>query len=227
MSKAHLRHYLQVARENLVWKLDGLSEYDARRPMVPTGTNLLGLVKHVASMEVGYFGETFARPFGEPLPWLAEDAEPNADMWATAEQSRPDIVDLYRRVWTHSDATIDALALDAVGHVPWWAPEHNEVTLHRILIHMIAETDRHAGHADIVRELIDGSVGLLRESSNMSSDDPDWWRDYRDKLEQSPCGLNVLEARPRGEVRLVLYNDVSHYATLPDPVGKRLSPWWA
>lgn len=50
---------------------------------------------------------------------------------------------------------------------------------------------------------------------------------YRDKLEQSPCGLNLLEARPRGEVRLVLYNDVSHYATLPDPVGKRLSPWWA
>ncbi len=50
---------------------------------------------------------------------------------------------------------------------------------------------------------------------------------YRDKLEQSPCGLNVLEARPGGEVRLVLYNDVSHYATLPDPVGKRLSPWWA
>jgi probable phosphoglycerate mutase len=50
---------------------------------------------------------------------------------------------------------------------------------------------------------------------------------YRDRLEQSPCGLNVLEARSGGEVRLVLYNDVSHYATLPDPVGKRLSPWWA
>ena len=49
---------------------------------------------------------------------------------------------------------------------------------------------------------------------------------YRDKLEQSPCGLNILEA-PGGEVRLVLYNDVSHYATLLDPVGKRLSPWWA
>jgi len=49
---------------------------------------------------------------------------------------------------------------------------------------------------------------------------------YRDKLEQSPCGLNVLETRPGGEARLLLYNDVSHYATLPDPVGKRLSPWW-
>jgi hypothetical protein len=52
----------RAAREALVWKLDGLSEYDARRPMVPTGTNLLGLVKHVASVEAGYFGETFDRP---------------------------------------------------------------------------------------------------------------------------------------------------------------------
>ena len=127
---------------------------------MPTGTNLLGLVKHVASVEAGYFGETFGRPFAEPLPWLDEDAEPNADMWATAEESREDIVDLYRRVWAHSDATIDALALDAIGHVPWWPPERNEVTLHRILVHMIAETNRHAGHADIVRELIDGAAGL-------------------------------------------------------------------
>ena len=181
--KADLHHYLQSAREALLWKLDGLSEYDARRPLTPTGTNLLGLVKHVASVEAGYFGETFARPFGEPLPWLAEDAEPNADMWATAEQSRPDIVDLYRRVWTHSDATIDALALDAVGHVPWWAPEHNEVTLHRILIHMIAETDRHAGHADIVRELIDGAAGVRPGNSNLPDLGDGSWSSYRDRLE--------------------------------------------
>jgi hypothetical protein len=91
--KADLRRYLQAAREALVWKLDGLSEHDARRPMVPTGTNLLGLVKHVASVEAGYFGETFGRPFPEPLPWLDEGAEPNADMWATAEESREQIVD--------------------------------------------------------------------------------------------------------------------------------------
>lgn len=78
--KADLHHYLQVARESLLWKLDGLGEYDVRRPLVPTGTNLLGLVKHVASVEAGYLGDTFARPFGEPLPWLDEDAEPNADM---------------------------------------------------------------------------------------------------------------------------------------------------
>jgi hypothetical protein len=148
--KADLASYLQIARDALLSKLDGLSEYDVRRPLVPTGTNLLGLVKHVASVEVGYFGLTFGRPFDEPLPWTDDDAEPNADMWATAVESRKDILDLYRRVWVHSDATIDTLALDAIGHVPWWQPEDNEVTLHRILIHMIAETDRHVGHADIV-----------------------------------------------------------------------------
>ena len=56
----------------LLWKLDGLSEYDVRRPLVPTGTNLLGLVKHVASVASGYFGDTFGRPFAEALPWLAD-----------------------------------------------------------------------------------------------------------------------------------------------------------
>ena len=158
--KTDLHRYLQDAREALLWKLDGLSEYDIRRPMVPTGTNLLGLIKHVASVELGYFGDTFGRPFGEPLPWLEDDAEPNADMWATADESREQIVGLYRRAWAHSDATIGALALDAIGHVPWWPESRSEVTLHQILVHMIAETDRHAGQADIVRELIDGAAGL-------------------------------------------------------------------
>ena len=111
--KADLHRYLQTARDVLLWKLDGLSEYDVRRPLTPTGTNLLGLVKHVASVEFGYFGATFGRPADEPLPWYADDAEPNADMWATADETREQIVGLYRRAWAHSDATIAALALDA------------------------------------------------------------------------------------------------------------------
>jgi hypothetical protein len=152
--------------------------------MVPTGTNLLGLVKHVASVESGYFGETFGRPFPEPLPWFEADAEPNADMWATAEESRDSIVGLYRRVWAHSDATIEALPLDAAGHVPWWPPERSDVTLGVILVHMIAETGRHAGHADIVRELIDGAVGLRPGNDNMAPGDAAWWRSYRDRLER-------------------------------------------
>src|SRR4051794_18051647 len=79
-AKTHLRRYLGTAREALLWKLNGLSEYDIRRPLTPTGTNLLGLVKHSAGVEGGYFGDVFGRPYDEPLPWMAEDAEPNADM---------------------------------------------------------------------------------------------------------------------------------------------------
>jgi uncharacterized damage-inducible protein DinB len=182
--KADLHRYLQAAREALLWKLQGLSEYQVRRPMVPTGTNLLGLVKHVSSVEAGYFGATFGRPFAEPLPWFDEDAEPNADMWATAEESREQIVGLYHRVWAHSDATIDALPLDATGQVPWWPQDRSEVTLHRILVHMIAETHRHAGHADIVRELIDGSAGLRQDNDNLAPGDRAWWENYRSRLER-------------------------------------------
>jgi uncharacterized damage-inducible protein DinB len=184
-AKDTLARYLQVAREALLWKLEGLSEYDIRRPMVPTGTNLLGLVKHVASVESEYFGLTFDRPFGETLPWFTEDAEPNADLWATVDESRDQIVGLYRRVWAHSDATIAALELDATGHVPWWPVDRSEVTLHQILVHMVSETDRHAGHADIVRELIDGSAGLRDGNDNLPDGGPEWWAAYRQRLEQT------------------------------------------
>ena len=183
--KDHLRHYLQIARDALLWKLDGLSEYDVRRPLTPTGTNLLGLVKHVASVELGYFGDTFGRPSDEPLPWYAADAEPNADMWATADETREQIVGLYHRAWAHTDATIDALPLDAAGRVPHWPDERADVTLHQILVHVITETHRHAGHADVVRELIDGTVGLRVDNDNMAEGDGAWWADYRARLERT------------------------------------------
>ena len=181
--KDHLRHYLQIASDALLWKLDGLSEYDVRRPLTPTGTNLLGLVKHVASVEFGYFGDIFGRPSDEPLPWYAEDAEPNADMWATADETREQIIGLYHRAWAHADATIDALPLDAPGRVPHWPDERARVTLHQILVHVIAETHRHAGHADVVRELIDGTVGLRADNDNMAEGDEAWWADYQARLE--------------------------------------------
>jgi hypothetical protein len=182
-AKAHLHRYLQAGREALLWKLDGLSEYDVRRPMVPTGTNLLGLVKHVAGVEAGYLGETFGRPFDDPIPW-DDDAEPNADFWARPEEPREAIVERYRMVWAHSDTTIEALDLDATGRVPWWPPERQEVTLHQVLVHMIAESNRHAGHADIVRELVDGAAGLRDGSSNLPEADAAWWESHRDRLEQ-------------------------------------------
>lgn len=183
--KEDLQRYLQTAREVLVWKLDGLSEYDIRRPMTPTGTNLLGLIKHVASVELGYFGETFDRRSDESLPWFDEGAEPNADMWATPQESREEIVGLYRRAWAHSDATIAALSLNTIGHVPWWPPDRKNVSLHRILVHVIAETNRHAGHADIIREEIDGAAGLRQDNDNMAPGDEAWWKSYRSRLEQA------------------------------------------
>ena len=83
------------------------------------------------------------------------------------------------------DATIDALALDAIGHVPWWPPDRDEVTLHRVLVHMIAETCQHAGHADIIRELIDGAIGLSAGRPNLPSADPVWWHTYRNRVERA------------------------------------------
>jgi uncharacterized damage-inducible protein DinB len=182
-TKQVLKRYLQVGREALLWKLDGLSHYDTRRPMVSTGTNLLGLVKHTASVEAGYLGAVFDRPFpDDPFPRFAEDAAPNADMWATEDERQDDITALYRRVWEHSDATVEALDLDARGRVPWWG-EHGDVTLHTILLHVATETHRHAGHADIVRELIDGAVGLRMESTNVPDLDRQAWADHHARVE--------------------------------------------
>jgi hypothetical protein len=182
--KSELHRYLQAGREALLWKLDGLSEYDIRRPLTPTGTNLLGLIKHLAGVEAGYFGETFGRPFPEPLPWIEDGAEPNADMWATADESREDIVALYHRVWAHADTTIGDLALDAIGQVPWWPDDRRQVTLHRVLVHVLAEINRHAGHADIVRELIDGAAGLRKGTDNMGPPGQASWEGHRDRLER-------------------------------------------
>ena len=175
--------YLQRAREAVVWKLEGASELDVRRPLTPTGTNLLGLVKHMAGVEAGYFGQTFDRPFPEPLPWIENEAPDNSDMWATAEESRTDIIELYQRVWAHAATTIDALPLEAEGRVPWWTTGRDVVTLHRILVHVATEAHRHAGHADIVRELIDGAAGLREGNDNLPDLGREDWVDYRAKLE--------------------------------------------
>jgi hypothetical protein len=180
-----LRRYLQEARDAVLWKLDGLTPYDVRRPLVPTGTNLLGLVKHLAGIEFGYFGEVFGRPVADPPAWLdAMDDVPNIDLYASADESVESIVALYRRAWAHTDATIAALSLDALGAVGWWHPDRREVSLQQILVHVIAETHRHAGHADLVRELIDGEVGLRADNGNLPDGDAQWWQDYRARLEQ-------------------------------------------
>ena len=172
LPKETLVHYLQGARESVLWKLDGLSDYDIRRPLTRTGTNLLGLVKHLASVELGYFGDTFGRPSGIDLPWYAADAEHNDDMWATPTESREWVVDLYRRAWAHAAVTFEQNDLDSVGHVRHWGNER--VTLHQILVHVATETHHHAGHADILREMIDGAAGFLPRAPNLPEDGYDW-----------------------------------------------------
>jgi Protein of unknown function (DUF664) len=188
--------YLDKQRRALLAKLDGIGERDVRWPMTPTGTNLLGLVKHVASNELGYFGEVFDRPSNVPQPWLDDGAEFNADMWATAEESREDILGLYQRAAAHTDATIEALELDAPGRVPWWPPERQQVTLQQIMVHVTVEIARHAGHADIIRELIDGAAG--DNDGNLPDQTPEEWANYRLRLEQaaSKAAQRADDVRP-------------------------------
>ncbi|GAA1386570.1 DinB family protein [Pseudonocardia kongjuensis] len=169
--KETLRGYLQTGREVMLWKLDGLGEYDVRRPLVPSGTNLLGLVKHLALVEAGYLGSTFGRPFPDAPAWMEQVwTDPVVDLFAAPGESRADVVDLYRRVWAHSDATVAALAPDAEGTVPHWPAERATVTLHRVLVHLVAETHRHAGHADILRETVDGAIGHRAEVGNLADE---------------------------------------------------------
>ncbi|MFE6855157.1 DinB family protein [Streptomyces sp. NPDC057674] len=160
-AKDNLHGRLRRDRTSLLWKLDGLSEYDVRRPVTATGTNLLGLVKHLATVEARYFGEVFNRASPEPLPrWQDSDG---SDLWAAEDETRDQIVGYYRRTWEHSDATIDGLPLDAPGHVPWWPEPHADTNLFAVLLHVLGETVRHAGHADILRESLDGRTGMRPE----------------------------------------------------------------
>jgi len=179
--KSELHGYLRDARETLAWKLEGLSEYDARRPMTPTGTNLLGLLKHSATTHARYFGEVFARDGAPTPPWRHGATQPNADFWATADETRDDVIAGCQVAWAFADTTVTELELDAVGHVPWWGGQ--AVTLHHVLVHVTADTQRHAGHADILRELIDGSAGLLPHHDNLPSHDADWWAAHRQRVE--------------------------------------------
>ena len=190
--KQIIHRYLSIQRDALLAKLDGLGERDVRWPMTPTGTNLLGLVKHVANVELGYFGEVFDRASDVPLLWLDDDAEINADMWATADESREEIVALYQQAATQADATIAVLTLDSPGRVPWWPPEREQVTLHQIMVHVSVEMARHAGHADILRELIDGTAG--NKDGNLPDQSAEEWAAYRKRLEET-----ALEVERRTE----------------------------
>ncbi|MDQ0931445.1 DinB family protein [Streptomyces turgidiscabies] len=188
-AKDNLHGRLRRDRQALLWKLDGLTDYDARRPLTATGTNLLGLVKHVATVEARYFGEVFDRPSPEPLPrWQDSDG---SDQWAAEDETRDQIIGFYRRTWEHSDATINELPLDAPGHVPWWPEPYPNTNVFAIMVHVVGESIRHAGHADILREGLDGRTGVRAE--NETRIDEEARAAYRAKIEQAARSA----ARPR------------------------------
>jgi hypothetical protein len=179
---ADLSRYLQEARDSVLRALDGLDEYDIRRPMTPSGTNLLGLVKHLTGNELGYLGDSVGRPSPVRLPWFDDGSVwDGADMWATAAETRQDLVELYRTAWRHSDESIAGLGLDAPAQVSWWPEERRATTLGSLLVRMVAETAQHAGHADIVREMIDGRGG--RDSDELG--DAEHWARYVGRIQQA------------------------------------------
>lgn len=157
--------------------LDGLGEYDVRRPLVPSGTNLLGLVKHLIGIEFGYLGDSVGRPAPVTLPWVEDNSIwESADMWVKPDETREYILDLYRTAWRHTDESIAELPLDAPGSVPWWPEERRQTTFGHLLVRVTAETAQHAGHCDIVRELIDGRSG---------ADNPDGYYDTVQRAAES------------------------------------------
>ncbi len=183
--KTLLHTHLRLNRDALLWKLEGLEETDLRRPITGTGTNLLGLAKHLAGIEGAYFCDAFGRP-RPPLAWEAdEDATMGefSDMYAKPGETAEQIVASYRAATEAADRSIDELDLDTVGR-------HHlgiAVSLRWMMLTVLLDTARHAGHADIVRELIDGAAGSYREWPGVPSADD---VDYR----------NTYLARVRGEV---------------------------
>ncbi len=175
-----LHRYLQQARDGLVSQLDDLDEFDIRRPMTPSGTNLLGLVKHLTGVELGYLVESAGRPTEIKLPWNEDGSVwESGDMWAKPDESREYLVDLYKSVWRQSDESIEQLALDAPATVAWWPEERRETTFGHLLVRVVAETAQHAGHADIIRENIDGRGG--RDHDDIGN--ADWWNTYVGKIQ--------------------------------------------
>jgi hypothetical protein len=176
--KDELHRSLKASRATMLSKLDDLSEYDRRRPMTPTGTNLLGLVKHLAGLEYGYLGESFGHPGPETLPWIEDGSIwEGGDMWAKPDESSEYIIGLYQRASAHADGVIAALDLGAPGSVPHWPEDRRQTTLGVLLVRMVAETAQHAGHADIVRELTDGKGGPDQDGIDEAT-----WREYVAKV---------------------------------------------
>ena len=147
-----LVRYLDTYRDIIAFKAEGVERSAGIKPMVPSGTSLLGIVKHLAYVERWWF-QSVVGQLDVEYPW--SDDDPDADWRIDEGESVRDIIDLYRQECEKSRAIISELQSpdSTVPH------GDGEISVRRVLIHMVEETARHAGHADILRELIDGSTG--------------------------------------------------------------------
>ncbi len=147
-----LARALDDYRAIVIWKLEGLSEKDARRPVVPSGTNLLGVVKHLAFVERWWFQAVLGQ--GDPVfPW--SDDDPDADWRIDGEDSIESVTSLYAAECAKSRRVQDSFS-DGAALVPF---RDGETSARGVIVHMLEETARHAGHMDIIREQIDGGTG--------------------------------------------------------------------
>jgi hypothetical protein len=181
-TKEALHHYLRRTRGERPPGVVLAQAVDLEHQLTPTGTNLLGLVRHVATVQLGYFSAVFDRPFAQSLALLPEEGEDDEDMWVGPDVTRQEVLDLHELSGAHSDATIEALPLDAPGRVPWWPAERRAVTLGLVLVHVVNETARHAGHADILRELIDGQAGRMPADPSLPERSAQEWAAYRERV---------------------------------------------
>jgi uncharacterized damage-inducible protein DinB len=171
LAKECLHDELRWVRTSLLDTMDGLSEYDIRRPLTTTGTNLLGLVQHLTISEAVYLGAIFGRPV-PGIPRFDDPGYRNRDhLWVRPDRTRAEVIEAYAGACAHADATIDALPVDARGHVPWWP--RPEVRLFDVVVHVLTETNRHAGHADILREQL------------VPPADPQDWAAHRARIEDA------------------------------------------
>jgi len=148
-----LTQQLDFHRATLLRKLEGLDDEPLRRPVTASGLSLLGLVKHLAETEQGWFLNIYGGLCEPDL--FSSDGDPDADFRVGPDETVDILVGQYLATSNRARAVVAAGGLDDVVTTPWGA----EVNLRAILLHMIQESARHNGHADIIREIIDGTTG--------------------------------------------------------------------
>ena len=151
--KEVLGGFLDHYRKTMLAICEGLTEEQVRKPMVASGTSLLGMMQHLAWTERGWFTEVVAQ---QKVDYPFDEEDPDADFKVADDVTKEEIFDLYRQACDESRAILEKASLDDLAWVEYRKLNYN---VRWVVVHMIEETARHAGHADILREMIDGRIG--------------------------------------------------------------------